>query len=242
MTRIIDSDGNAHETSEQMLSLSTDALEASAYALARVARASLELIDKDGLADGLAAMAYRLEGYRLVSERDAQITASDLDSQREFSTKAFGPGRRTGGVLDHIRKELDEVQDHPTDLLEWVDVVILALDGAWRAGHEPEAIIKAYHSKMEANRARIWPDWRELSEDVAIEHDRSHPDQHDSVREAPVVSPIAHEHARIVASLIPATPESIGDVVGPALDRIERTHDQLRDDAEDRDEAWGRSD
>lgn len=101
------------------------------------------------------------------------IDVEHLEHQREWSTRAFGPGRRTGGVLDHIAKEVEEVRAHPTDLSEWVDLIILALDGAWRAGHEPLAIIEAIKAKQARNEARTWPDWRELSEDVAIEHDRS---------------------------------------------------------------------
>lgn len=101
------------------------------------------------------------------------IDIAHLERQREWSIEVFGPGRRTLGIIHHIRSELVEIAEHPTDLYEWVDVVILALDGAWRAGHEPLAIIEAIKNKQERNEARIWPDWRELSEDVAIEHDHN---------------------------------------------------------------------
>jgi hypothetical protein len=57
-----------------------------------------------------------------------------LFRQRDFSLRTFGPGQRTHGVLDHIRKELAEIEAKPADLTEWVDVILLALDGAWRAG------------------------------------------------------------------------------------------------------------
>lgn len=63
-----------------------------------------------------------------------------LHRQRAFSQRTFGPGARAQGVVDHIRKELCEIEADPTDLTEWVDVVLLALDGAWRAGYEPEQI------------------------------------------------------------------------------------------------------
>jgi hypothetical protein len=76
-------------------------------------------------------------------------------------------------VVQHIRKELTEIEAQPTDLSEWIDVAILALDGAWRAGHSPEDIIAALVAKQAKNEARVWPDWRERSEDVAIEHDRT---------------------------------------------------------------------
>lgn len=101
------------------------------------------------------------------------IDAAHLARQRAFSEATFGPGPRTGGVLDHIRKELVEIEAAPTDLGEWVDVIILAFDGAWRAGHEPQAIIDAVLAKQARNEARRWPDWRTADTDRAIEHDRT---------------------------------------------------------------------
>ena len=102
------------------------------------------------------------------------INIDDLTRQRDWSAETFGPGTRTLGVLAHIRKELDEIEADPTDLSEWVDVIILAIDGAWRAGHNPADIISAYHAKQEKNQARTWPDWRTMSQDEPIEHDRSY--------------------------------------------------------------------
>ncbi|MEV1321972.1 dATP/dGTP pyrophosphohydrolase domain-containing protein [Micromonospora arborensis] len=103
----------------------------------------------------------------------AVIDAEHLARQRAFSERTFGPGSRTDGVIDHIRKELKEVEAAPDDLSEWVDVVILALDGAWRAGHEPQQIIDAIVAKQAKNEARIWPDWRTAKPGQAIEHDRT---------------------------------------------------------------------
>lgn len=96
-----------------------------------------------------------------------------LRRQREFSAKAFGPHPRLNGVVAHIRKELEEIEAKPLDLSEWVDVVLLALDGAWRAGHSPEAIAGGIAAKQTKNEARTWPDWRRAAEDAPIEHDRS---------------------------------------------------------------------
>lgn len=98
------------------------------------------------------------------------IDAARLQRQREFSEVTFGPGARTKGVADHIRKELKEIEADPTDVSEWIDVVILGLDGAWRAGGEPQQIIDGIISKLERNEQRAWPDWRTRSQDSAIEH------------------------------------------------------------------------
>ena len=95
-----------------------------------------------------------------------------LRRQSEWSERTFGPGARTAGVLDHIRKELREIEADPHDLNEWVDVIILACDGAWRAGYTPEQIAKAIEAKQAKNEGRAWPDWRTAAPDKAIEHVR----------------------------------------------------------------------
>jgi hypothetical protein len=106
-------------------------------------------------------------------EPQALDLVQHLHRQRAFSLKTFGPGNRTKGVIDHITKELKEIEADPSDLYEWVDLVLLALDGAWRAGHPPEAIANAISDKQTRNEARKWPDWRTADPDKAIEHDRS---------------------------------------------------------------------
>ncbi|WP_316224676.1 MULTISPECIES: dATP/dGTP pyrophosphohydrolase domain-containing protein [unclassified Bradyrhizobium] len=95
-----------------------------------------------------------------------------LYRQRAFSRATFGPGARTKGMIDHIRKELVEIEKSPNDLTEWVDVILLALDGAWRAGHAPAAIAGAIRAKQDKNELRDWPDWRAADPDKAIEHVR----------------------------------------------------------------------
>ncbi len=111
-----------------------------------------------------------------------------LQRQRDWSERTFGPGDRAKGVVDHIRKELNEIEADPGDLKEWIDVVILGLDGAWRSGATPEQIIAALVAKQSKNEARQWPDWRTAPADRAIEHVRSEievgQDEHDVVLDA----------------------------------------------------------
>jgi len=94
--------------------------------------------------------------------------------QRSFSSRTFGPGDRTKGISQHIRKELDEIAAAPAEdvLEEWIDVVILALDQCWRLGHTPGDICEALEKKYQRNMRRKWPDWRTKSPDEPIEHDR----------------------------------------------------------------------
>ncbi|MEW6166032.1 MAG: dATP/dGTP pyrophosphohydrolase domain-containing protein [Pseudomonadota bacterium] len=123
-------------------------------------------------------IAHRV-GIRVIEARridDNTLHAGQLDlvahlhRQRAFSMRTFGPGARTDGVVDHIRKELIEIEGKPDDVTEWIDVVLLALDGAWRAGHSPEAIAAALLAKQEKNERRMWPDWRTAEPGKAIQH------------------------------------------------------------------------
>ncbi|BCB18022.1 hypothetical protein OCUBac02_09160 [Bosea sp. ANAM02] len=127
------------------------------------------------------------EGYRELVWREAHEfyeaggfdLVAHLERQRAFSHKTFGPGARTKGVIDHIRKELAEIEAQPDDIEEWVDVIILAFDGAWRAGWEPAKIVEAITTKQKKNEARKWPDWRTADPEKAIEHLRHPIDQPD---------------------------------------------------------------
>lgn len=108
-----------------------------------------------------------------------------LIRQMAWSHATFGPGERTEGVLDHIRKELVEVEDANGESEEWVDVVILALDGLTRrlafclgdgSRKDPEVVaqmaINMIVGKQTRNEARVWPDWRTADKNKAIEHVR----------------------------------------------------------------------
>ena len=104
--------------------------------------------------------------------------------QMAWSHATFGPGERTAGVIDHIRKELIEVETAAGDSAEWVDVVILALDGLTRRlmfggggeranpDHVAQVVCNMIQGKQSRNEAREWPDWRTAPKDKAIEHVR----------------------------------------------------------------------
>ena len=100
------------------------------------------------------------------------IDTAALISQGEWSRDTFGPGFRSG-VFRHIEEEVKEAEEHPEDVTEWADLLILTFDGALRAGHQPADILRAYHAKMMKNKARTWPDWRGLPTDKPINHDRT---------------------------------------------------------------------
>ena len=106
--------------------------------------------------------------------------------QMAWSHATFGPGERMRGIIDHLGKELGEIEDSNGSADEWVDAVILALDGLTRrlaflnenTRLDPEraadVAIEMILSKQAINEARVWPDWRSAEPDKAIEHSRDH--------------------------------------------------------------------
>jgi hypothetical protein len=93
-----------------------------------------------------------------------------IKRQIEWSSNTFGPGNRTEGIIDHIKKELKEIDQDPADLAEWIDVIILAIDGAWRSGASAASISDALEAKQKINELRKCPDWRTAEPNKAIEH------------------------------------------------------------------------
>lgn len=127
-----------------------------------------------GIAEALQAR-WKEDEAALAAEQAAFTfeLVAHLARQRAFSLRTFGPGNRAAGVVNHIRKELKEIEAEPHDLKEWIDVAILAFDGAWRTGAEPEEIARAFEAKQATNEGRQWPDWRTADPDKAIEHVRA---------------------------------------------------------------------
>lgn len=93
-----------------------------------------------------------------------------LQRQQDFSLRAFGENPRLMGIVDHIKKEIIEVEQNPNDVEEWVDIAILALDGAMRSGQTPFNVANALIEKIKKNELRSWPDFRLMPLDCAIEH------------------------------------------------------------------------
>jgi hypothetical protein len=93
-----------------------------------------------------------------------------LERQREWSARTFGEGRRVEGLCRHIELELAEVRGSDGRLDEWLDVVTLALDGAWRSGASSAQVAAALVDLQARNMARKWGKVR--GEDEACEHVR----------------------------------------------------------------------
>lgn len=92
------------------------------------------------------------------------------DEKAAWSQKTFGASSYSG-VLKHLAKEIVEVTAKPSDLEEWADVVLLALDGASRhAGATGAEFVAALQAKQQKNLARKWAP---PCGDGVSEHDRS---------------------------------------------------------------------
>lgn len=97
-----------------------------------------------------------------------------LARQKAFSTKTFGPytAARRYGVIDHLRKEIEEVYTEPQDLEEWIDVIILGFDGALATAPSIDHITKMLWTKLSKNEERKWPALEDQIPGQAIEHVR----------------------------------------------------------------------
>jgi hypothetical protein len=110
----------------------------------------------------------------LAVEPTMRDLARFFNAKAAWSAETFGPGDRYAGVVEHIRGELEEILAKPSDLTEWIDVVLLAMDGAWRsAGANGATFAEALIAKDQKNRARKWPDWRTLVPGQVSEHIRT---------------------------------------------------------------------
>ncbi len=90
-----------------------------------------------------------------------------LNQQKDWSFSVFGPNKRTDGILKHIQKECTEVKESPDDLLEWIDIIILAMDGFLRHGGGPNDLLPILNKKLEINKQRSW---NIISDNLPIEH------------------------------------------------------------------------
>ena len=79
-----------------------------------------------------------------------------IEKHVKWSQATFGTGCDDNGIIDHIEKELVEITRSPGDLEEWIDVIILAIDGASRNGFSPAEIGVCLEMKRIKNANREW--------------------------------------------------------------------------------------
>jgi hypothetical protein len=89
----------------------------------------------------------------------------------DWSLKTFGPGKQTDGLTAHIEKELAEIRAAPDDLVEWLDVMTLAMDGYLRHGGRADTLLADLAAKQAVNLERKWS--APADNGAPVEHDRS---------------------------------------------------------------------
>jgi len=92
----------------------------------------------------------------------------------QWAATTFGPSSERGpiGPLKHLEKEAKEAQESPFDESEYADCMILVMDCAHRAGIDLDDLIDSVIRKMEVNKSREWPDWKDSDQNEPIEHIR----------------------------------------------------------------------
>lgn len=118
---------------------------------------------------------FKIACHDLVTVRSdalAEGFATFWPAQAEWSQNTFGPDNERGpiGPLKHLAKEVAEVMQDPTDLMEFVDCLFLIFDSTRRAGFTFEELRDAAWKKLEINKARKWQ--TPPKGDEAIEHVR----------------------------------------------------------------------
>lgn len=78
--------------------------------------------------------------------------------RNNWSELTFGNPADRGpeGPLKHLRKEVSEGLDKPTDLMEYVDMLFLVFDAAWRAGFSYHDLLHGAFAKLAINKKRKW--------------------------------------------------------------------------------------
>ena len=143
-----------------------------------VVNATMEMIDRLLEKGWLVATKGTARSLIPADEERRRYDLHDhLDRQWEHAQRAFGPRVDVARNIAHIRKELREIEHEPDSLEEWMDVALLAFDGALRAsGGDVGAVVSALDGKLEKNRARRWPDWRTVPPGAPIHHLKSEAD------------------------------------------------------------------
>ena len=99
-----------------------------------------------------------------------QLFIDFVVERNNWSIATFGPGKCTKGIIEHIKLDLQEIEEEPLDLFEWIDVMNLALDGYFRHGGKPVQLLAMLWVKLSICKSRKYP--KPKSEDEPSEHIR----------------------------------------------------------------------
>ncbi len=78
------------------------------------------------------------------------------DDIAAFTDRTFGHQETPVPKLHHLREEVGELIEEPTDHLEWADCMILLIDAAAKGGYSMDDLYGFIQEKMDINKARTW--------------------------------------------------------------------------------------
>lgn len=80
-----------------------------------------------------------------------------FQAKTAWSAETFGTDYPTEAIARHIELELVEIRENPSDLLEWIDVVMLGFEGYWRNGGASVNLTPDLWRKLEICKQRSYP-------------------------------------------------------------------------------------
>lgn len=113
--------------------------------------------------------------------------------QRLFSLATFGDTTldRLTRNLNHIKSELHEINEQPSDIEEWADLLLIAIDSFWRTGGIP---FRIYNRELKEI-ARYYQNIRTIAEHIErIEQAIELPDVYDMLIRMTVAAAYANGH------------------------------------------------
>jgi hypothetical protein len=91
------------------------------------------------------------------------------DSITAWADSVFGKDRKPEYILQHLKKEIEELIKDPSSLEEYADVGILWLNAAKKTGYDVDDLYFAIVGKMWVNKCRKWG---KMDENGVVEHIR----------------------------------------------------------------------
>ena len=84
------------------------------------------------------------------------VDVNDLQYDLKSWTEKQFPSRNMRSILNHLRKEIAELEEAPDDIMEFADCFMLLFDAASYQGLHMSDIWRAMGEKLEINKARKW--------------------------------------------------------------------------------------
>jgi hypothetical protein len=133
--------------------------------------------------DGAQDICYEEDGdykaIRHLQQRIAELEADKAeygivtalqDALSKWTSVQF-PSRTTSSILNHLKKEIEEIRAEPSDVLEYADVLMLLSDAASYNEISMSEVFKKAFEKLETNKARVWG---EVNDEGFVEHVAQH--------------------------------------------------------------------